>query len=275
MIRIPNFVAACCLTLVASAGQLSAQEYSFSVKHPHLLGGCTGKLTVHTEGIEYVTEESKHARKWSYLDLKRIEISSRHELTLYTYRDSKYRLGADEKFKFKLQDGEVRAEIYHFLLSRALRPLVTRVPFPSGSDSSAFSLQVKHVHVLGGCEGALKVGEDQIIYETSHPKDSRVWFYRDIESIGLMNEFAFRLTTILKTYTFDLKERMTSAQYDFIWARVYQLKNPYSEPASPVLGNTAGTGPAPIASRQNASKMQEEVGGPVRAPRSSGKEMNK
>ncbi|MBI4483386.1 MAG: hypothetical protein HY652_10905 [Acidobacteria bacterium] len=227
MIRVKLCIASSYLAVLASTSSGSGQPFTLSVQHEHLWGHCAGKLVIHEEGMEYATENSKHSRKWRYEDLRRIEISSPREVVLHTYEDVKFRLGADKKFRLELRDGDVTAEIYEFLLARASRPLVTRVLYPSAPP--AFTMPVKHRHRMGGCQGQLKAGEDRIIYETPHPGDSRIWFYKDIESIGLMDAYSFRLTTLEDTYTFDLKVPMSPEHYDFLWAKVYRLAHPYSK----------------------------------------------
>src|SRR3989442_1157275 len=206
------------LFIFGSIFPASAQPFTLAVTHKHFRGHCTGKLTISEDGIQYATEYVKHQRKWSYLDLKRIEIVSRNELNVETYEDKKHFLGADIEFKFKVVEGEITAEIYQFLLAKTTRPLITAVPFATG-ESFAFTIPVKHRHFRGGCQGELKIGENQVVYETSYPEHSRIWLYKDIETIGLADPYNFRLTTVLETYTFDLKTAMTAEQYDFLWYR--------------------------------------------------------
>jgi hypothetical protein len=197
------------------------------VKHKHLRGHCSGKLIIGEEGIEYSTAYVKHARRWSYVDLKRIEISTAKELKLQTYEDKKYWLGSDKEFNFTVVEGAITADVYQFLLSKTPRPLITGVPFPSGF--SVFEIPVKHKQFRHGTQGVLKIGDNEVVYQTSYSKDSRIWLYKDIQSIGLMDPFSFRITTLLETYTFDLKLAMTPEQYDYLWDRVYRLKNPLSK----------------------------------------------
>lgn len=208
----------------------NAQPFVFDVKHDHTWGACAGKLSIRDEGIEYRTENEKHRRRWRYQDLKLIEIASPKELVLHTYEDVRIPIGDERKFQFKLQDGEITAETYRFLLSKATRPLVTRVAYSTASYT--LILPVKHRHLLGGCEGELKVNEGQIVYETDS-KDARIWLYKDITGIGLMDPYNLRITTLLENYTFDLKEPMSQKHYEFLWAKIYQLERVYSTGSQP------------------------------------------
>ena len=203
----------------------NSQPFVFDVKHDHGWGACAGKLGITEEGIEYATEKENHRRRWKYQDLKLIEISSRKELVLHTYEDVRIRPAYERQFEFKLQEGEISAETYRYLRSKATRPLVTHVTYPMASYT--FSLPVKHRHLVGGCEGELKASEEQIVYETNS-KDARIWLYRDVTGIGLMDPYSLRITTLLENFTFDLKAPMSQKQYEFLWAKVYQLEGVYT-----------------------------------------------
>lgn len=214
------------LVLLAWTPSGRAQAFIFDVKHDHTWGSCAGKLIINPEGIEYSTEKEEHRRKWIYRDLKRIEISSRKELVLHTYEDVKARLGDEREFEFKLQDGEIIAETYEFLLSKATRPVLTRVAYSSASYT--FVLPAKHRHLWGGCQGELKVSEHQVAYETDS-KDARIWLFEDITAIGLMDRYNLQITTLLENYTFDLKEPMGPEQHQFLWAKIYKLEKVYPD----------------------------------------------
>lgn len=222
----------CCLglilILVTWVSSLKGQPFSFRVKHKHSWGAAEGRLTIGEDGIVFDEEGKTHHRRWPYTELRRVEIASPNELVLYTYEDLKYRLGTEKRFKLTILDGEISSEIYRFLLSKTTRPLLTRVPYESGPF--AFTLPVKRRGTFRSSQGELKVGDDRIVYETSHPKDSRIWLYKDVQSIGLVDPYQFRLSTFLESFTFDLKTPMSAAQYDYLWKRIYGLENPYSTP---------------------------------------------
>jgi len=215
--------------LLSAFGRLSfGQPFTFKVRHDHWRGGCTGRLTIDDQGIEYRTEDGGHSRKWSYPDLKRIDIQSGKSLELLTYEDRKLIPGAERKFEFELLEGEITEAVYRLLLDKSPRPLLARLPY--GSTAPVFSLGAKHRHRVGGCEGELQFERERVIYRTDKPGDTRIWLYADISSVGLLDRYSLRLTTLLETYTFDLKLPITSEQYNFLWAKVYHLEDPY--PAS-------------------------------------------
>jgi len=212
--------------LISNWGYFSfGQAFTFKVRHGHWRGRCTGSLTIGEQGIEYRSEDAEHSRNWRYSDLKRIDIQSTREIELLTYEDRKYRPGAERKFEFKLLEGEITDQVHRLLLDKSARPILTRIPYEAGTI--VFEVPVKHRHRVGGCQGELQFEQEGVIYRTDKPGEARIWQYRDISTVGLMDSYTLRITTLLETYTFDLKLALLTPQYDFLWAKVYQLENPY------------------------------------------------
>ena len=210
------------LVLLMAARVSSGQSFSFEVKHEHWRGACSGSLTIDEQGIGFVSEDAEHSRKWSYPDLKRIEIESRSKLSLLTYEDRKLRRWAESEFEFELRDGEITEGVYGLLRARSPKPVLSRVVY--GDFPALLHFPAKHQHRLGGCNGVLLANEEGIVYSTDARGDARVWSYSDITSIGLIDPYSFRLSTREETYVFSLKVPMTAKQYEFLWAKVYRLE---------------------------------------------------
>lgn len=205
-----------------------AGEFVFDVKKDELIGSEKGKLIVAEDGIEFRAQNQKESRRWPYTDIKSIDLASPRKLVVKTYEDSGWKLGADREYSFEISGGEIGRELYDFLLSKIERPLAARIPLTS--QAYAYELKVKHRHRFGGCHGTLKIAEDRIVYDTENARDRRAWLYRDIESFGSGNPFNLRISTYTETYTFDLKERMGERLYDFIWQRVYRVREQRNAP---------------------------------------------
>ena len=206
---------------VCSAAPGLAQPFTFQVEHEHWRGSCAGTLTIGDGGIEYASDEPEHSRKWSYHDLKRIDIQTTRKLELQTYEDRKYLRWQEREFELELLEGEITEPVYRLLLTKSTRPLVSRLPF--GTATAIFTIPAKHRHRLGGCQGTLRFENEQIVYDTKHEGDARVWLFRDIESIARMDPYRLRITTRLETYTFDLKEELTEKQYDALWSKIHLI----------------------------------------------------
>ena len=224
--------------LLYVAGPAQAQEpgYEFSVEHLHTLKNRPGQLILSEHGIEYRTsdpKETKDARTWLYGDLWQIKIASPTRLEVVTYEDQHRLAGRDRIFIFRLLDQEITPEISAFLMKKTKRPMVTSI-LPPTNESPVFTVSVKHLHLLGGCEGVLKIFGDRLTYESpNQPHNSRLWRFSDIQDFSHPTRYAFSLTSYEdqfggpeRTYSFQLKEDMPPQVADYLWERVYPMKYP-------------------------------------------------
>jgi hypothetical protein len=213
------------LLLVSSA--LQAQELRFPVRHDRLLRDRTGELIFGETGIEYQTKDKGDARAWKYEDIQQLGLLSPKEVTILTYEDSKWKLGKDLFYRFIITAGDITPELWTQLQSKLKRPVVSAL-IPPGI-ASKFTIPVKHLRGFGGTQGMLEISDDYIIYKTSTPKDSRIWRYRDISSVGTTGPYQMRLTSMdraenesggERNFVFSLKERLAPEAYDFIWEKI-------------------------------------------------------
>jgi len=204
-----------------------AAETRIHVRHDHVLGSCRGELVFGDSSLEYSTEDRQDARTWKYEDIQQLGLLSSTRLSVLTYEDRKIQFGKDKRFVFEVTEGEISQSLWQALQGRLTKPLVSAV-FPSDLTAT-FQLPAKHEHVLGGCQGLLKVTDQYLIYETAHASDSRIWRYEDISSMGSTGPFQLRLTTMERTegeyggeknFIFDLKRRLDVEVYDFIWWKI-------------------------------------------------------
>jgi len=213
------------LLLVCSA--LQAQEVRFSVRHDRLLRDHTGELIFGETGIEYQTKEKKNARTWKYEDIQQLGLLSPKELTILTYEDSRWKLGKDLFYRFEITSGEITPALWSRLQAKLKRPVVSALIPPDIAPK--FTIPVKHLRGFSGTQGMLEIGDEYIIYRTAVPKDSRIWRYQDISSVGTTGPYQMRLTSMDRTegefggernFVFSLKERLAPEAYDFIWWKI-------------------------------------------------------
>ena len=213
------------LLLVCSA--LQAQEVRFPVRHDRLLRDRTGELIFGETGIEYRTKEKGDARTWKYEDIQQLGLLSPKELTILTYEDSKWKLGKDLFYRFKITTGEITPALWTQLQAKLKRPVVSALIPPDIAPK--FTIPVKHLRGFSGTQGMLEIGDEYIIYKTAVPKDSRIWRYQDISSVGTTGPYQLRLTSMDRTegesggernFVFSLKERLAPEAYDFIWWKI-------------------------------------------------------
>ena len=202
-------------------------ETRLSVRHDHGLRSCRGELVFSEQQVEYITTNKKDARVWKYADIQQVGLLSEKKISVVSYEDQKLAFGKDKRFRFGLLEGAIPESLWSFLQTRLSRPLVSE-RIPTGIVSKA-EIPVKHQHALGGCQGVLKIGELFVIYETPDKQDSRIWRFEDISSMGSTGPFQLRLTSMERTgweiggeknFIFDLKRRLESDVYDFIWWKI-------------------------------------------------------
>lgn len=204
-----------------------AQETRFQVKHDHGIKSCRGELVFGEQSMEYVTSHKKDARTWNYVDVQQLGLLGDKKVSVVTYEDRKLQFGKDKIFNFELTQGSISPSLWNSLQARLTKPLVSAV-IPELPDAR-YHLPVKHQHALGGCQGTLEFGEQQVVYRTSHQSDSRIWRYEDLSSMGTTGPFQLRLSSMERThgeygaeknFIFDLKTRLNSETYDFLWRKI-------------------------------------------------------
>jgi hypothetical protein len=204
-----------------------AEETRFQVKHDHGIKSCRGELVFSDDGVEYVTSHKRDARAWKYVDIQQLGLVSDKKVSVVTYEDQKLQFGKDKIFNFELTEGNIPPALWNSLQARLTKPLVSAVV--PDLPPAKYQLPVKHQHALGGCQGTLEIGDQYVVYKTSHSPDSRIWRYEDLSSLGSTGPFQLRLTAMERTngeygaeknFIFDLKRHLEPEVYDFIWGKI-------------------------------------------------------
>jgi len=213
--------------LLLACSSLQAQEVRFPVRHDRLLRDRAGELILGETGIEYQTRDKKDARAWKYEDIQQLGLLSPTELTILTYEDSRWKLGKDLFYRFHITSGEITPALWTRLQAKLKRPVVSALIPPD--TAPRFTIPVKHLLGFRGTQGTLEIGDQYVIYKTDVPKDSRIWRYEDISSVGTTGPYQLRLTSMdraegefggERNFVFSLKERLAPEAYDFIWWKI-------------------------------------------------------
>jgi hypothetical protein len=210
------------MTIFISAAQ--AEEIRLPVRHQHALRSCSGELVFKEDTVEYATPHKDHARLWKYQDIQQLGLLGPKEISVLTYEDQKIKFGKDRGFHFKVTTGEITPELWTHLETKVTKPLVSAI-LPA-QITPQFRIPVKHLRGWGGSQGMLEISDQYVIYRTDLKKDSRVWRYENISSLGSTGPYQLRLSTMEringeyggeKNFVFDLKERLNEEAYDFVW----------------------------------------------------------
>lgn len=213
-------VSAFALFFVISA-PLAAQ--TLRVRHDHdPWGGCEGTLEITTDGIRYTPDEGDHGRDWAWLDIQSVDRRSPERFSVLTYEDLSWHLGLDRAFDFTVLPGgdSLSDALFERIRNNVPRPVTDRVPMPLDPE---YQLPVKHLHLLGGCEGTLMFSRDWVVYATDDENDARTWRRSEIASVWSSNPYELELRVLeedrrafdkVKRFSFQLKEPIDADYYE-------------------------------------------------------------
>jgi hypothetical protein len=199
--------------------------------------GNMGTLTVSVTGIAFEEtgkgeKKPKHPERWQwdYQDIQQLKISPK-SMTVLTYKDDAWKLGADRQYEFDLVLGGSFTDAYELLKNRLDQRLVAEIP--DTVSQPLWEMPVKHLLRFNGDEGVIQVGAGAIVYKSQKNEESRAWRYQDIENISSSGPFQLTITTFerarahygnRKDFNFELKQRLDEARYNDLWLRLNQSK---------------------------------------------------
>jgi hypothetical protein len=196
-----------------AAGLAYSQELRFDARHDHLKGSCQGTLTFDQSGAAF--RGPRHSFAWPYAEIQRLELTAR-QVRVTTYRDSKWRLGADRSWTFR---GNFQ-EAYAFLKQRLDQRFVAAVA--DEDVRPVWQAPAKHLTRFGGSHGTLLFGDDRAVYNAGG--DSRTWRYEDIEGISSSGPFELTVDGYDRSYRFQLKKPLAEDTYNDLWRRITERR---------------------------------------------------
>ena len=196
---------ASCLILAAAA---HAAQFPAAYKKR------AGVLTVDESGVSYAGVKAAHW-SWKYQDIQRFTLSP-DRIKVLTYQDNRYLPGADRAYEFT---GKIPAlELYDLLKGRLDQRFVAALAETNWPVQ--FRVPAKHLLPIAGSQGALLFGPDAIAWSTTGKDDSRTWRYQDIASIASSGPFDLSITTLEKTFHFQLKQPLAESRYNQLWMEI-------------------------------------------------------
>ncbi len=212
------------LLCLLTAGAVDfAAAATLRVRHDHdPFGECRGELTIDASGVRFASDKPEHSRDWNWIDLQSFDRRSDRRFSILTWEDQVWKLGRDRYFDFTVPpDAEPLDEETFRLVRDSLKGwVVDRIAMPLDAE---YSIAVKHLHALGGCQGTLRFGGDWIVFESDNPRDSRTWRRgRDVESFWSSNPYRLEIHVFEETlesfeknrrFQFQLKERLDPVFY--------------------------------------------------------------
>jgi hypothetical protein len=214
-------------------GGVQAQaDFSLQVRHDHdPWGQCRGELRFTTNGIEFISKKEKHSRQWKWTDLQGFDRKAEERFSVLTWEDEARLLGADREFDFTTEPSTpLSPELFALVEHNVKGSITDRAPDPVTAE---YSVPVKHLHTLGGCQGTLLFSDTAVTFESEDSNHSRSWEHeRDISSIWSLHRYSLEIFVFeanrrefskLKRFRFQLKERLDQEYYE-------KIRQDYLEP---------------------------------------------
>jgi len=241
--RIEKRTGAILIGLALLAPASFAQDFRYDAWHGHsgppliVKAGNMGTLTITDTGVSFEETYKNgkkprhlHAWRWDYQDIQQLKIAPK-SMTVLTYKDNRWKLGADREYQFDLVSDKTFEAAYGVLKNRLDQRLVAVIP--DHVANVLWEIPVKHTLRFGGDEGMIQVGPDEIVYKSAKPGESRTWRYQDIDNISTSGPFQLTITTFerakthygdLKGFNFELKQQLEEARYNYLWLRLNRSK---------------------------------------------------
>jgi hypothetical protein len=213
------------LMFLAIASSLPAQEeFRYKVDLKKFPRSEKGELVIGGAGVSYRSEDGKRSIQIAPLDVHEADVSDPHEVRIETYQNVKRKLLGRQSYTFRLRETGHGPELARFLSTLLKRPVVGFED--QSAEGEVHQIPAYHRHRLGGCHGTLRIDGSGIQFVSGKPTDSRTWLYSEIETVGTMNAFHFRVSTLNETYNFDLKDRLPQAAYNLSFKAVTRIASP-------------------------------------------------
>lgn len=211
----------------AWAATPAGPPFELAVKRDHVFGASRGTLVFDATSVEYRTTDRKDARRWSYEQIKQVQVRSPRRIHFLTYEDQGWlKLGADRTFEFEVTRGSVGPDIVAFLLDRIDRAVVTAVMPPLPDEPPLARVPVKHQRRGRGSEGALILYGDRLVYLTERDGEARHWRWGDLFSVLRLDRDRLEVRAYeggggkTRPFVFELQAELPPDAYDALWQRV-------------------------------------------------------
>ena len=200
---------------------LGATSQTYDVHHKHLWTGGPGVLRIDEKSISFEEsgEWAKHSRTWKYDDIQELRLGPQ-TLRIVTYEDNRWELGRDRVYIFDRIPASVAADWYPVFRVKLDARFVAALADEQAKPE--WQIPAKLVHVVTGSQGAVLVGADRVVYESSQQGESRTWRIEDLENVSSSNPFDLTITTHERQFRFQLKQAMDEKRYQDLWMRVNQ-----------------------------------------------------
>jgi len=201
--------------------------FELTVEKDQSFGSSKGTLVIDVQGIEFRATDKDDTRKWSYIDIRQVQILTPTRIDVLTYEDQGgLKMGADRTVQFKVVGGKVPPELIVFLHNQIRRPMMTAVMPPSASEPPLYRVPVKYERHYHGSNGMLLLHDASLAYVSQTERDGRYWRMTDIFAVLQLDPYRLEVLAYeggggdLRRFTFQIKTELPDGFYQALWVRV-------------------------------------------------------
>lgn len=219
-----RLMGAAVLALLVGSTARAAGPLEFPVTTGHLRHGSSGTLVFDDKGVEYKTAKKGASRRWTYEQIKQVQVRTPKRVVIRTYEDKGFfKWWTDRDVQFDVLKGEITPELSAFLLTATPRPVLMAV-LPPATGRLRYQVPVKHLHARTGETGDLLLYDNALVYRTARPGESRYWRFEDLASAFATDRFRLSVLTYeggggdTKSFEFQLRSDLPSGFFDALWS---------------------------------------------------------
>jgi len=215
----------------AWATTAAAAELEFAAHHESLTRagrGCGGTLRFEEAQVRWTPAKATRgcrAEAWPYGEMQRLVMEQRR-IAITGYADRRWRLGADERWTFRLMSA-AGPELYALLRAKMDGRFAPR--YAEAMASPEWSLPAKMLSGAfpsgnWGGEGTLEVGADRVVFRSAKRGYARTWLDAQIDNVSAEPPFGLTLevreggAAVMRT--FQLKQELNAERFDALWRRL-------------------------------------------------------
>jgi len=215
------------LALVAFGA--GAQSIELSVRHVRLGKDCAGTLRFDERQVAWTPAKASRAciaRTWPYGEMRKLEMRERR-IEISGYRDSRWKLGADEHWRFALTGEPAGAKLYGLLRAHMDSRFAPEWAAPAAKPEWSVPAKLLSTGFAAGNwggEGVLDVGADRVTFRSAKAGYAHTWLDKEIDNVSAEPPFLLTLAVreggAAKLREFQLKTELDAARLDALWQRL-------------------------------------------------------
>lgn len=209
----------CSLTMVLFAAAAAAQSVGADAVEKRLARDRPGRLVFGADALEFQPFKGE-ARRWPYLEMQRLELTSEGEVRLTLYKDVRWQAERDERHRFQTKGLTDGAGLARTLRQRMGERFVARMPLEHGA--ALWRGGAKLLRGWGGPEGDFVLEATGWRFESPERGQSISLEDRLTANVSSTGDLQLSVAARdgLGNYEFQLKSPLPRMVYEAWWQRL-------------------------------------------------------